>query len=200
MRLITRENELEKLAKKANFDRINIFTENLVAVHMRKTTINLNKPIYLGMSILDISKTLMYNFHYNYIKPKYGDLASLLFTDTDSLCYEIKTKDFYKDISDDVPKWFDTSNYPENHPSGILTGANKKVIGMMKDEEEGKQITEFVGLRSKLYAYKIDDGSETKKCKGVKKYVVKKKITLEDYKNCLFTKKEKQRTMNTSKT
>ena len=197
VRLVTRENELEKIAKKANFDRINIFTENLIAVHMRKTTINLRKPIYLGMSILDISKTLMYDFHYSYIKPKYGNLASLLFTDTDSLCYEIKTKDFYKDISDDVSKWFDTSNYPENHPSGILTGTNKKVIGMMKDEERGKSITELVGLRSKLYAYKIDDGSETKKCKGVKKYVVKKRITLEDYKNCLFTKKEKQRTMNT---
>ena len=140
VRLITKESELEKLAKKPNFDRINIFAENLVAVHMRKTTIKLNKPIAicLGMSILDISKTLMYDFHYKYIKLKYGDLALLLFTDTDSLCYEIKTDDFYKDISNDVPEWFDTSNYPENHSSGILTGANK-IIGMMKDEAAGNQ-------------------------------------------------------------
>ena len=196
MRLVTEEKELEKLVKKPNFDRINIFTEDLVAVHMKKTTIKLRKPIYLGMSILDLSKTLMYGFHYNYFKPKYGNSASLLFTDTDSLCYEIKTKDFYKDISGDVTEWFDTSNYEKNHSSGIPTGMNKKVIGMMKDEAGGRQITEFVGLRSKLYAYKMDCGKEEKKCKGVKKGVVKKDITFEDYKNCLFTKEEQQRTMN----
>ena len=196
VRLVTEEKELEKLVKKPNFDRINIFTEDLVAVHMKKTTIKLRKPIYLGMSILDLSKTLMYDFHYNYIKPKYGNGASLLFTDTDSLCYEIKTKDFYKYISGDVSEWFDTSNFDKNHPSGIKAGINKKVIGMMKDEAGGKQITEFVGLRSKLYAYKMDCGKEEKKCKGVKKGVVKKDITFEDYKNCLFTKKNQQRTMN----
>ena len=167
---------------------------------MRKTTIKLQKPIYLGMSILDLSKTLMYEFHYNYIKPKYGNNASLLFTDTDSLCYEIKTQDFYKGISSDVTERFDTSAYPENHPSGIPTGKNKKVLGMMKDEVAGQVITEFVGLRSKLYAYKIDGGKEEKKCKGVKKYVVKKEITLEDYKDCLFTNEEQQRTMNTFRT
>ena len=196
VRLVTEEKELEKLVKKPNFDRVDIFTEDLVAVHMKKTTINLHKPIYLGMSILDLSKTLMYEFHYDYIKPKYGNNASLLFTDTDSLCYEIKTQDFYKDISNDVTKRFDTSNYDENHPSEIPTGINERVIGMMKDEAGGKQITEFVGLRCKLYAYKMDCGKEEKKCKGVKKGVVKKGVTLEDYKNCLFTKEDQQRTMN----
>ena len=196
VKLVTEEKELEKLVKKSNFDRINIFTEDLVAVHMKKTTIRLYKPIYLGMSILDLSKTLMYDFHYNYIKPKYEENANLLFTDTDSLCYEIKTKDFYKDISDDVPKWFDTSNYEKNHPSGIPAGMNKKVIGMMKDEAGGKIITDFVGLRSKLHGYKMDCGKEEKKCKGVKKGVVKKEITFEDYKNCLFTKEDQERTMN----
>ena len=216
VRLVTEEKELEKLVKKPNFDRINIFTKDLVAVHMKKTTIKLHKPIYLGMSILDLSKTLMYDFHYNFIKPKYGNNASLLFTDTDSLCYEIKTKDFYKDISDDVTEWFDTLNYEKSHPSGIPTGMNKKVIGMMKDEAGGRQITEFVGLRSKLYAYNIQKyeglcgkgfcdgscdkdeciGTGGKKCKGVKKVVVKNEITLEDYKNCLFTKEDQQRTMN----
>ena len=154
VRLVTEEEELKKLVKRPNFDRINTFTKDLVAVHMKKTTIRLHKPIYLGMSILDLSKALMYNFHYEYIKPKYGNNTSLLFTDTDSLCYEIKTKDFYKDISDDVPKWFDTSTFPANHPAG-LPKVNKKVIGMMKDEAEGHQITEFVGLRSKLYAYDV---------------------------------------------
>ena len=122
----------------------------------------------------------MYNFHYEYVKPKYGDRARLLVTDTDSLCYRIQTEDFYEDISKDVPRWFDTNNYPKRHPIG---GANKKVLGMMKDEAGGESISEFVGLRSKLYAYKMDDGKVDKKCKGVKKKVVKNAIT---YKDCLF--------------
>ncbi len=102
VKLVTNENALNKLTKKSNFKGTNIFHENLIAVYMEKTTVKLNKPIYLGMSILDLSKTLMYKFHYDYVKPKYGENANLLFTDTDSLCYEIRTKDFFKDISDDV--------------------------------------------------------------------------------------------------
>ncbi|CAB4026188.1 Hypothetical predicted protein, partial [Paramuricea clavata] len=197
VKLVTTEEQLNKLAKKSYFKGVNIFTENLIAVHMEKTTVKLVKPIYLGMSILDLSKTLMYNFHYNYIKPKYGNNANLLFTDTDSLRYEIKTEDFYKDITPDVEKWFDTSNYDKDHSSGIPVGKNKKVVGMMKDECGGKQISEFVGLRSKLYAYKMDEGEEEKKCKGVKKCVVKNEIVFEDYKNCLFSGTEQHRTMNT---
>ena len=108
----------------------------------------------------------MYDFHYNYIKTKYGDKAKLLFTDTDSLAYEIKTKDFYKDINPDIEKLFDTSDYPTNHPSGIKTGLNSKVLGMFKDEACGKQIVEIVGLRAKLYSYKMLDGSEEKKYTG----------------------------------
>ncbi|XP_078380821.1 uncharacterized protein LOC144663677 [Oculina patagonica] len=148
------------------------------------------------MSILDLSKTLMYEFHYNYIKQKYGDRAKLLFTDTDSLAYEIETEDFYKDISKDVKSMFDTSNYPKDHPSGIEVGVNKKVIGMFKDEAGGQQITEFVGLRAKLYSYKMDEGKEEKKCKGVKKAVVKKCISFDNYKDCLFNKKPQMRQMN----
>ena len=147
------------------------------------------------MAILDLSKTLMYEFHYNYIKNKYGDKAKLLFTDTDSLMYEIQTEDFYEDISNDVELKFDTSDYPEDHPSGIKTGINKKVIGMFKDEVSGKQIEEFVGLRAKLYSYKLAD-DEHKKCKGVKKKVVEQTITHEDYKNCLFSRQEQYREMN----
>ena len=104
--------------------------------------------------------------HDNYIKTKYGDKAKLLFTDTDSLAYEIKTKDFYKDINPNIEKWFNTSDYPTINPSGIKTGLNSKVLGMFKDEAGGKQIVEFVGLRAKLYFYKMIDGSEDKKCKG----------------------------------
>ena len=197
IKLVTEEKEAIKLAAKPNYDRYTIFDDNLIAVHMKRTKLKYDKPIYLGMCILDLSKTLMYDFHYNYIKKKYGDNAMLLFTDTDSLAYEIKTDDFYADISNDVESRFDTSDYPKDHPSGIKTGVNKKVIGMFKDEASGKQIEEFVGLRAKLYSYKMfEDGKENKKCKGIKKNVVKKTITHDDYKDCLFTKREQHRRMN----
>ena len=148
------------------------------------------------MCILDISKTLMYDFHYNYIKPKYGEKASLLMTDTDSLCYEIETKDFYKDIADDVESKFDTSAYPKDHPSGIKTGVNKKVIGMMKDECSGKVMEGFVGLRAKLYATKMYSGEESKKCKGINKAVTKNDIAFKDYKDVLFNQTVQMRKMN----
>ena len=130
IKLVTDKNKAEKLAAKPNFNHCNIFSEDLIAIHMKKTELTFNKPVYLGMCILDLSKTLMYNFHYKYIKQKYGDKAKLLFTDTDSLMYEIQTEDFYKDISKDVKHRFDTSDYPPNHPSGIPSGFNKKVLGM----------------------------------------------------------------------
>ena len=196
IRLVTRESQAKKLTCKPNYQHHTIFCENLTAVHMKKVSLKFNKPVYLGMSILDLSKTLMYDFHYNYIKPKYGENAKLLFTDTDSLAYEIETKDFYRDISSDVKEKFDTSNYPKDHPSGILTGVNKKVIGMFKDEAAGKQITEFVGLRAKLYSYRVEEGYEEKKCKGVKKAVIKRTITFDDYKDCLFNNKPAMRKMN----
>ena len=196
IKLVTDKIKAENLAAKPNFKHCNIFNEDLIAIHMKKTILTFDKPVYLGMCILDLSKTLMYDFHYNYIKKKYGDKAKLLFTDTDSLMYEIKTEDFYKDISGDVKDRFDTSDYPPNHPSGIPTGCNKKVLGMFKDEAGGKIIDEFVGLRAKLYSYKMFEGKESKKCKGVKKSVVKESIMHEDYKNCLFTGKEQLRKMN----
>ena len=196
VKLVTDKIKAEKLAAKPNFKHCNIFNEELIAIHMKKTSLKFNKPVYLGMCILDLSKTLMFDFHYNYIMKKYGDKARLLFTDTDSLMYEIKTEDFYKDISEDVKDRFDTSDYPPNHPSGIPTGCNKKVLGVFKDEVAGRITEEFVGLRAKLYSYKMLEGEEGKRCKGVKKIVVKKSITHEDYKNCLFTGKEQLRMMN----
>ena len=149
IKLVTTPEQARKYINKPNYKGRTTFSDNLVAIHMGKTEIYMNKHVYLGMSILDISKTLMYDFHYGYIKPKYGDKAKLLFTDTDSLMYEIETEDFYKDISPDVKTMFDTSNYPKEHPSGIETGVNKKVIGLMKDEVGGKIITKFVGVRAK---------------------------------------------------
>ena len=196
VKLVNTEEKLRKLIAKPNFRSRKIFNENLVSVHMKKTSLTMNKPVYLGMCILDLSKTIMYDFHYNYIKPKYGEKAKLLFTDTDSIMYEIETEDFYKDISGDVKDRFDTSDYPENHPSGIPTGINKKVLGMMKDEAGGKIIKEFVGLRAKLYSFVMDDGEETKKCKGIKKQVVESSIRHEHYKTCLTTGKEQLRKQN----
>ena len=146
--------KLERLIARPNYKGAFVFENSeLVSVSMGESKVTLNKPIYLGQAILDLSKILMYNFHYGYVKPKYGDRARLLFTDTDSLCYRIQTEDFYEDISENVPKWFDSSNYPKGHPIG---GANKKVLGMRKDEAGGRQITEFVGLRFKLYAIGIE--------------------------------------------
>ena len=197
VKLVNTKEKLRKLVAKPNFKSCKIFNENLVSVHMKKTSLTMNKPVYLGMCILDLSKTIMYDFHYNYIKSKYGDKAKLLFSDTDSLMCEIQTEDFYKDISGDVKDRFDTSDYPENHPSGIPTGINKKVLGMMKDEAAGKIIKEFVGLRAKLYSFIMDDGGEEiKKCKGIKKQVVESSISHEDYKTCLLTGKEQLRKQN----
>ncbi|XP_065639659.1 uncharacterized protein LOC136072381 [Hydra vulgaris] len=146
----------------------------------------------------NLSKTLMYEFHYNYIKKKYNDRAKLLYTDTDSLIYEIKTEDFYADIANDIESKFDTSEFDKNHPAvrnGFKVGVNKKVLGMFKDESAGKQIAEFIGLRSKLYSFKIDE-EDKKRCKGVKKNVVKNYITHEDYKDCLTNRKDQMRKIN----
>ena len=166
IRLVNDERIDKKLAAKPNFKR-NIFDENLVAIHMKKKD-SFQQARLLGDVYLDLSKTLMHNFHYEYITPKYETAAKLLFTDTDSLAYEIETQDFYRDISNDVLRLFDTSNFLKNHPSGIEAGLDKKVVGMFKDEVGGEIIKEFVGLRSKLYSYKMFEGKEEKKCKGVK--------------------------------
>ena len=186
IQLVNSEEKAKMLAAKPNFKHCTIFSKRLCAIDMIKKWLNFDKPVYIGACILDRSKILMYDFHYNYILPKYGEKAKLLFTDTDSLAYEIETKDFYKDIASDITAKFDTSNFPKDHPSKIYTTVNKKVVGMFKDEAGGEQIVEFVGLRSKLYSYKMLKGMEEKKCKGLKKPVVKKSIKFDDYKKCLF--------------
>ena len=193
--LIDNGKKAVKLSSRPNFDRCTIFDRNLIAVHMKNTEVYFNKPVYVGQAILDLSKTLMFDFHYNYIKKKYGNKAELLFTDTDSLMFQIYTDDFYKDISHDILTKFDTSDYPPDHPSGIPTGVNKKVIGMFKDEVAGKQITCFVGLRPKLYSFRIEEDKEVRKCKGIKKNVIKKKLDFDDYVQCLFTGRKEMRKM-----
>ena len=146
----------------------------------------MNKPVYLSQVILDLSKIVMYEFHYDYMKPKYQENLKLCYMDIDSLVYNIKTEDFYSDISDDVEERFDTSGYNKEDARSQPIGKNKKVIGLMKDELGRAIMTEFMSLRPKLYSYKKLDGSEDKKCKGIKKCVVKKTLTFKDYKSCLF--------------
>ena len=130
---------------------------------MKKTKVKMNKPIYLGLSILETSKTLMYEFWYDYVKPKYNDNVKLCYMDTDSLIMNIKTNGFYEDIASDVENRFDTSNYEVKRP--LPTEKNKKIIGLMKDELGGKIITEFVTLRPKTYSFLTDDGKEEKRLK-----------------------------------
>ena len=242
--LVTNEKRLNKLSAKPTYVSSKIFNENLVAVHTKKEKLLLDKPSYVGMCILDLSKTHMYDFHYNYIKKKYPD-SQLLFTDTDSLFYHIKTeKDIYEEFWVDR-ELFDNSDYPKSskfffnenkkvigkfkdETAGkpilefvglkskmysykknvvkkeikhqdyldVLFNENKKVIGKFKDETAGKPILEFVGLKSKMYSYKIGE-EEHKKAKGVKKNVVEKEIKHQDYLDVLFNKKIMHHQMNT---
>ena len=152
---------------------------------MGKIKVVMNKPVYLGQVILDLRKIVMYEFHYNYMKQKYPEGLTLCYIDTDSLIYNIETKDFYKDIAEDVKDRFDTSGYNPNRP--LPVGLNRKVIGLMKDELGGEIITEFLTLRPKMDANKMGS-AESKKCKGIKKCIVKKTISFEDYKACLFSR------------
>ena len=151
---------------------------------MKKVKVKMNKPIYLGLSILDIRKITMYVFCYDFIKSKYGSRAKLCYMDTDSFINNIKTENFSKDISENVMERFDTSNYIYDRPLPI--NVNKKVVGLMKDELGGGIITESVALRPKAYSYKTDDNIELKKAKGTKKCVINKMLSFSDYKNCLF--------------
>ena len=194
VRLVIDEKKLTKLASKPTYVSSKIFNENLVAVHKIKETLTLNRPAYVGMCILDLSKTLMYDFHYNYIKKKYGDKARLLFTDTDSLTYEIEAEDVYKDFWNDKDK-FDNSDYPESSP--YFDKTNKKVIGKFKDEAAGVPICEFVGLRSKMYSYIKNNQTGGKTAKGIKKNVIKNDIKHENYKQTLLENKQMYHKMKT---
>ena len=194
VRLVTDEKKLLKLTSKPSYVSSKIFNENLVAVHKIKETLTLNRPAYVGMCILDLSKTLMYDFHYNYIKNKYGKKAKLLFTDTDSLTYEIEAKDVYKDFFKDKEK-FDNSDYPKYSP--YFYKKNKKVIGKFKDEAAGIPIIEFVGLRSKMYSYIKENQKGGKTAKGIKKNVIKNNIKHDDYKETLFNNKQMYHKMKT---
>ena len=185
IKLVNNEEAYLKAVMKPNFKSGTLFGPNLMGCELGKVKVVMNKPVYLGQAILDLNKIVMYEFHYDYMKRKYAeDKLTLCYMDTDSLIYDIETDDFYKDIADDVESRFDTSGYVPDRP--LPVGKNKKVIiGLMKDELGGGIMKEFITLRPKMYAYKVGS-SESKKCKGIKKCVVKKTISFEDYKTCLF--------------
>ena len=185
IKLVNNEEAYLKAVMKPNFKSATLFGPNLMGCEMGKIKVVMNKPVYLGQAILDLNKIVMYEFHYDYMKRKYADdKLTLCYMDTDSLIYDIETDDFYKDIADDVESRFDMSGYIPDRPLSV--GKNKKIIRLMKDKLGGGITKEFVTLRPKMYAYKVGS-SESKKCKGIKKCVVKKTISFEDYKNCLFS-------------
>ena len=182
--LVTTDKIRNQFVSEPNHHATKWFSECLLATGMKKIKVTMNKPVYLGMSILEISKTLMYEFWYGYIKQKYHDNAKLCYMDTDSFVINNKTEDFYEDIADDVKKRFDTSNYEVNRR--LPTGKNEKVIELMKDELGGKIITEFAARRPKTYSYILDDGNSDKEAKGTKKCVIKRGLESNDYKDFLL--------------
>ena len=193
--LVKDEKRAAKLVNKPNFEELKIFDESLVAVKMRKTKVWMNKPVYVGMSILDLSKTLMFFFLYRYVKKKWENVE-VLYTDTDSLVLKIETEDFFADISGDVAEWFDTNEYAKDHPA-VLEGLpivkeNKKKIGLMKDECGGKILTEWVGLRPKLYSL-LTEGGEKQKAKGLAKSMINKSLRHENFLKCLRTGENQKR-------
>lgn len=191
-KIVTNQKTAGRYIKRPTFKRSSIISDEVVGIELRKQTVTLDKPIFCGFAVLELSKELMYDFHYNKIKKRYGSNATLLMTDTDSLVYNIKTEDVYKDMGE-MSAVFDTSDYPKEHP--LYSIKNKKVAGKFKDESNGLIITSFVGLRSKMYSYVMDcpelDLDKTgkvnkhQKLKGVPRAVVSNSVDHQLYKKCL---------------
>ena len=195
IKLVNNQKDYLKTVMPPNFKSGTLLGPDLMGCEMGKIKVVMNKPVYLGQAILDLSKLMMYEFHYDYMLPKYarkgtsssageahGSNIKLCYMDTDSFVHDIETEDFYNNIAEDIEARFDTSGYCDRP---LPVGKNKKVIGLMKEELGGEVMKEFISLRPKMYSYGVGN-SEPKKCKGIKKCVVKKTITFENYKRCLF--------------
>ena len=166
IKIVTTDKRQTILASEPNYHSTKYISKDLLIMEMKKAEVKMNKPIYLGQAILDLSKTLMYEFWYDYIKPMYGDKANLCYTDTDSLVIHVKTDNVCKDISNDVERLFQTSNYNKKDNRPPPMGKNKKEIGMFKDEKGDKIMIKFCALSAKTYAFKLDDDTEMEKAKG----------------------------------
>ena len=182
----------EALISKPNFHSRSIFSENIVAVELRKTKILFSKPIYVGLSVLDISKTLIYDFHYDYMLREYANKCKLMYTDTDSLIYQVKCMNIYSDMKQDIQK-FDTSVYLSNNVFGIPQ-VNKKIVGLMKDECSNRIVTKFVGLRIKMCSILVNGQDFVKKLKGIRAGIVAKTIGFDNYVECLKNEQSQTRT------
>ena len=176
IRLVNSEEKCTILINKPHMLRYKIFSENLAAIELRKTKAKIDKPFYVGFAVLELSKLLMYRFHYDYIKKEFGDKAEFLFTDTDSLMYRIFDSNLYKKFYDDRKKYFDFSEYPLSHM--CFDESNKRVVGFFKDEAKGEIITEFIGLRPKMYSYlqlhENGNVEEKHRAKGIQKELARK--------------------------
>ena len=182
IRLTVKGKTLKKWIAQPNFHSYKLITDELAMVNMTKTHIKWDKPTYVGFSILELSKMHMYWYHYDVMLARYGSNAKLLFTDTDSLCYELKTEDFYEDILEDA-EHYDTSDYPSGHR--CQNPANARVLGKFKDECNGKQPLEFVGLRAKMYSLLMPDETQKATAKGIKRSYAKKHLVHSAYLDCL---------------
>ena len=200
VKLCSESSMYENYVGKPNFKNAKRINSKLVGVEMKYSSIKINKPFYIGMSILDLSKWHMYNFHYNVMKVIFGDRVHLLYTDTDSFIYEISSADVYEELRPHARDYFDFSNYPENHM--LKNSCNKKVPGKFKDESASKCITEFVGLRSKMYSFTFDDKKDVSKAevrvaKGVQKSVIFNDLRFSTYLNCLWNDEVKEHNFKT---
>ena len=177
----------EKIVASPNFITYKQFDENRVAVERKKASILMNRPIYVGFTILELSKLLMYEFHYKQVKKWYpNDQSLLIFTDTDSLTYIIKSENFIEEMKP-RKEYFDCSEYKDDHPLYCLN--NKKVLGKFKDELSNNPAIQFVGLKPKMYSLKTVKG-ESNRAKGMSTRIVRKKLCHEDYRKCLDNQTE----------
>lgn len=193
--LVSNAQKLEKLIAKPEFLDSTIYNENLAAIHMAKKSIVYNKPIYIGLSVLDLSKTIMYEYHYDVMLPRYGpERLKLMYMDTDSFIYHIKTENLHYDMLGMID-YLDTSDFPTNHL--CYSVKNKIVLGKFKDEMNDKIITKFIALRAKMYSITTVGGSKIKKIKGISRNVVKRDISFRDYYDCLVNNRIRRALMTT---
>ena len=178
IKLVTDGDQYEKLVAKPTYQSTVHFSDNFAAVELIKTKTVLDQPLFVGFAILELARLHMQQFHYGYIIPKYGNRAELLYTDTDSFIYRFQTEDVYADFQENA-ELFDFADYPSDHPN--FSTVNKKVVGKMKDECNGRLVREFIGLRAKQYSLLLEDGSNYKRAKGIAKPVVAEQIHHQDY-------------------